>query len=348
MRVLHVDAGREWRGGQNQVRLLTRELSRLPDVAVRLLTNRDGTLARRAAREGVVVLPTRWAIGLDPRAWLALCRHISSWRPDVVHVHDSHALTLGRAALKLLRTGPPALIAHRRVDFHVRATSGWLRVERIVAVSEAVKHVLVADGVSPGSITVIHDGIDPDEIRANALSHMDIRSRLALPPHTPLALNAAALVAHKDQLTLIRAAAAARALRPDLHWAIAGEGEQRQALAAEIARLGLGDRVHLLGYITEIDALIREADVFVMSSREEGLGSVILNALALGKPVVATAAGGIPEILAADALVPVADPTALAQRVTERLAHPVATSLPDRFTAKSMAQATLALYRSLV
>ncbi|HET7380868.1 MAG TPA: glycosyltransferase, partial [Gaiellales bacterium] len=171
---------------------------------------------------------------------------------------------------------------------------------------------------------------------------------LALPPHTPLALNAAALVAHKDQLTLIRAAAAARALRPDLHWAIAGEGEQRHALTAEIARLGLADRVHLLGYITEIDALIREADVFVMSSREEGLGSVILNALALGKPVVSTAAGGIPEILAAEALVPVADPAALAQRVTERLAHPVATSLPDRFTAKSMAQATLALYRSLV
>lgn len=350
MRVLHVDAGREWRGGQNQVRLLTRALSRLPDVAVRLLTNRDGTLARRAAREGVVVLPTRWTIGLDPRAWLTLCRHISSWRPDVVHVHDSHALTLGRAALKLRRYGPlpPALIAHRRVDFHVRATSGWLRVERIVAVSEAVKQVLIADGVSPRSITVIHDGIDPDEIRANALSHVDIRSRLTLPPHTPLALNAAALVAHKDQLTLIRAAAAARALRPDLHWAIAGEGEQRHALAAEIARLGLGDRVHLLGYITEIDALIQEADVFVMSSREEGLGSVILNALALGKPVVSTAAGGIPEILAADALVPVADAAALARRVTETLAHPVATSLPDRFTAKSMAQETLALYRSLV
>src|SRR5512146_2035333 len=133
MRVLHVDAGREWRGGQNQVRLLTRALSRLPDVAVRLLTNRDGTLARRAAREGVVVLPTRWAIGLDPRAWLTLCRHIASWRPDVVHVHDSHALTLVRAALKLLRRAPPALIAHRRVDFHVRATSGWLRVAQIVA-----------------------------------------------------------------------------------------------------------------------------------------------------------------------------------------------------------------------
>ena len=349
MRVLHVDAGREWRGGQNQVRLLTRELQREPGVDVRLLTSRDGHLARRAAAAGVAVLPVPWTIGLDPRAWLTLCRRISRWRPDIVHVHDSHALSLARVAVRILRPAPPpALIAHRRVDFHVRARSGWHNVRSIVAVSEAVQRVLVADGVSPRAITVIKDGIDAAEIRALASTPCDIRTRLALLPHTPLALNAAALVDHKDQLTLVRAAAAARPARPDLHWAIAGEGERRPALAAEIARLGLGDRVHLLGYITDIDALIREADVFVMSSREEGLGSVILHALALGKPVVSTAAGGIPEIVAADSLVPVADPAALARRVVDMLAHPVATSLPDRFTAKSMAQATLELYRRLV
>ena len=350
MRVLHVDAGREWRGGQNQVRLLTRELCRDPDLDVRLLTNRSGTLAARAAAAGVRVLPARWTIGLDPRAWLALYRQISSWRPDIVHVHDAHGLTLAHAALRLLRRGPlrPLLIAHRRVDFHVRATSGWLKVQRIVAVSEAVERVLIADGVSPRAITVIHDGIDRDEIQAHAAASSGIRDRLGLPAHTPLALNAAALVAHKDQRTLIRAAAEARAQRPDLHWAIAGEGVERPALAAEIDRLGLGDRVHLLGYITEIDALIREADVFVMSSREEGLGSVILHALALGKPVVSTAAGGIPELVAPDALVPVADAAALARRVVDMVAHPVGTSLPERFTAKSMAGATLELYKMLV
>ena len=350
MRVLHVDAGREWRGGQNQVRLLTRELRRepRPEIAVRLLTKWDGPLARLAAAEGVPVVPARWTIGLDPRAWFTLCRSISSWQPDIVHVHDSHALTLARAALRIARRAPPALIAHRRVDFHVRAGSGWHHVQSIVAVSEAVRRVLIADGVSPRAITVIPDGIDPAEIQGRASTPCHIRTRLAVPPQTPLALNVAALVDHKDQLTLVRAAAAARPARPDLHWAIAGEGERRHALSAEITRLGIGDRVHLLGYITEIDALIREADVLVMSSREEGLGSVILHALALGKPVVSTAAGGIPEIVAADALVPVADPPALAQRVVAMLAHPVATALPDRFTAKSMAQATLALYGRIV
>jgi len=348
MRVLHVDAGREWRGGQNQVRLLTRELRREPEIEVQLLTRRDGRLARRAAAEGVAVLPARWTIGLDPRAWLTLYRHIARWRPDVVHVHDSHALSLARAALRILHSAPaPALIAHRRVDFHVRARSDWLRVPSIVAVSEAVRRVLIADGVRPQAISVIPDGIDPAEIQALASIPGDIRARLALPPRAALALNVAALVDHKDQVTLIRAAAAARPARPDLHWAIAGEGELRQALAAEIARLGVGDRVHLLGYITDVDSLIRAADVLVMSSKEEGLGSVILHALALGKPVVSTAAGGIPEVLAPDVLVPIGDAPALAHRVVDMLAHPGATSLPDRFTAKSMARATLALYERL-
>ena len=342
MRVLHVDAGREWRGGQNQVRLLLRELAQEPAIDVRLVSNRAGELARRLAA-AVPISGAAWSIGLDPRAWWTIRRALRAFRPDLIHAHDSHALTLCRWT----RTAVP-LIAHRRVDFHVRSGSPWFSAQRIVAVSEAVQRVLLADGVPSGLVTVIPDGIDPAEIRGNAARPLDIRRRLSLPPHAPLALNAAALVGHKDQITLIRAAAQARALAPDLHWAIAGEGERRPALAAAIARAGLGDRVHLLGYITEIDALIREADVFVMSSKEEGLGSVILHALALGKPVVSTAAGGIPEILGADALVPVADHTALAHRVVDMVAHPVATSLPDRFTAKSMTRATLALYRRMV
>ena len=81
---------------------------------------------------------------------------------------------------------------------------------------------------------------------------------------------------------MIRAAAAARAARPDLHWVIAGSGPRRGALQRLINDLDLASRVHLTGYIEEADALIREGNVFVMSSREEGLGSVVLQALALG------------------------------------------------------------------
>jgi glycosyltransferase involved in cell wall biosynthesis len=129
---------------------------------------------------------------------------------------------------------------------------------------------------------------------------------------------------------------------------IAGDGPERRALAREVARLDLADRVHLLGHVAQADALLRESDVVVMSSRAEGLGSVVLHALALGKPVVATAGGGLSEVVSADRLVPVGDANALARKVLEVLAHPSPAPLPARFTACAMAAGVLAVYRSLV
>lgn len=340
MRVLHVDAGREWRGGQNQVRLLTREQSRNPTLELLLATKRNGVLAGRAAAAGVPVHGIPWGVGLDPRAWWSLRSLMRRFHPDIVHAHDSHALTLVRA---------PVVIGHRRVDFHVRPHSAWFRASAVIAVSAAVKRILTADGIPPDRITVIPDGIDPEEVRAAAARPLGIRARLGLAPSTPLAANVAALADHKDHRTLVRAAAHARSARPDLHWVIAGEGDMRHAVERDIAAHGLGDRVHLLGYIPEADALIREADVFVMSSKEEGMGSVILHALVLERPVVATAAGGIPEVLPPTCLVPVGDAASLGEKVVSVLTRPPSpVPLPPKFTAKSMAQATLALYQSLV
>jgi glycosyltransferase involved in cell wall biosynthesis len=276
-----------------------------------------------------------------------LRRAIRDFRPSILHAHDSHALQLASWARRLAGSNAAALVATRRVDFPLRRGSVWFRADRIIAISEAVRAVLVADGVPPRSITVVHSGIDPDEVRRAAATPLDIRGRLGLPPDARLAVNVAALVAHKDQRTLIQAAHAARTLAPGLYWLIAGEGELRADLEAEIARLGLADRVRLLGYVSEADALIREADVFVMSSREEGLGSVVLHALALGTPVVATRGGGLPEIVPGDRLVPVGDSGALAGAVVRALDHPSPFPLPARFTASAMTRGVLAVYHSL-
>ena len=85
-----------------------------------------------------------------------------------------------------------------------------------------------------------------------------------------------------------------------------------------------------------------------MSSRAEGLGSVVLEALALGKPVVATSAGGLPEVVPAEWLVPVGDDEALARKVVAALDHPAVFRLPVRFTASAMAAGVLAAYKTLV
>jgi len=350
VRVLHVDSGREFRGGQNQVRLLARELDRQPGVEQRLVTRRGSELARRAAAAGIAVRAIPWALGLDPRAWWRLVVEALAWPPDIIHAHNGHAVTLAVWARRFLRLAGslPRIVATRRVVFPVSSRSALHQADFVVAISAAVRSTLVAAGFPPGEIVVVHDGIDADEVRCAATPPLGIRETLGLTPGTRLVANVAALEPAKDQRTLVRAAHAARRSRPDLHWVIAGDGPERGALTAEVGKLDLADRVHLLGHVARPDALLGESDVVVMSSQAEGLGSVVLHALALGKPVVATAGGGLAEVVPARRLVPVGDADALAQRVIEALDHPSPSPLPEQFTASAMAAGVLAVYRSLV
>src|SRR5258708_27008030 len=130
MRVLQVDSGRAWRGGQNQVRLLCRELSRETQIEQALVTKQGSELARRAAADGVSVLGTAWDIGLDPRAWWHLRRTVAAFQPDVIHVHDSHALTL--VAAPAMR---PSIVPTPRVEFHIGRLGARRRPVRIIAIS---------------------------------------------------------------------------------------------------------------------------------------------------------------------------------------------------------------------
>ena len=350
MRVLQVDSGREFRGGQNQVRLLTRELARNPSVEQRLVTQRGSELARRAAAEGVTIREIPWGLGLDPRAWWRLVVESLAWRPDLIHAHNNHAVTLAIWARRFLgyASTAPRVVATRRVVFPVRRRSALRHVDAVVAISEAVRATLLAAGFPSAEVKVVPSGVDADEVRRAAAVPLDLRAKLGLPADAPIAANVAQLDPSKDQRTLIQAARAARANRPDLHWVIAGDGPERRALAAEVRRLELSDRVHLIGHASQPDALLRESDVVVMSSRAEGLGTVVLHALALGKPVVATAGGGLSEIVPPRWLVPVGDADALARRVLEALDHPSSAPLPPQYTASAMAAGVLALYRSLV
>jgi glycosyltransferase involved in cell wall biosynthesis len=165
-------------------------------------------------------------------------------------------------------------------------------------------------------------------------------------------------VPHKDQATLVRAAALLADRRPDVHWVVAGEGPEREHLDHLRVALGLERRVHLIGHIEEPARLIVDADCFVMSSSEEGLGTTVLDAMALGIPVASTTAGGLPEMLrdGAGVLAPPGDPAALADAVARLLGEPGmaaavarrATAAVERFTARRMAEAVRSVYRSCV
>lgn len=348
-RVVHIASGREWRGGQRQVWLLARALARTGAVDQVVVTGRGGELARRLTADRVPVVSPAWEGSFDLSALGATLR--TAARGSILHAHDSHALTL--AGLASLVTGAH-LMATRRVEFPVRRRGFWRRAERIIAISEAVRGVLLSAGFPPGQIAVVPSGIAIDETAR--VAREDPRRKLGLLPGAPLAVATGALERPKDHATLIRAAALTLA-SSDLHWAIAGEGRLRADLERLIDQLGLRRRVHLLGEVPDAARLVAAADLFVMSSIEEGLGTAVLDAMALGVPVVGTRAGGIPEMLSGGAgkLVPPGDPRALADAVlalmNDRAARDAqiakAREAVRRYSDERMAEGVLQVYRSL-
>lgn len=349
LRIVHVASGREWRGGQRQVWLLARELARQGTAQV-VITGRASELARRLERDGVPVRPVPWSVGLDPRVLPALVAELRH-RPALAHAHDAHAVTLAGLAAGLAMA---PLVATRRVDFPLRRPNAWRRAARVIAISGAVANVLEADGIPPERIAVIHSGIALDDLRGT--TPLGIRAQLGLPRDTCLAVNVAALTGHKDHPTLLHAARRLAARFPALHWIVAGDGPERQALVHLIGELGLTGTVHLLGHIDAPERLIADADCFVMSSREEGLGTSVLDAMALGIPVASTTAGGLPEMLqgGAGVLARPGDPSALADAVAQLLSDPDlaratverARARVEQFSAARMAAAVGTVYRS--
>ena len=320
---VHIDTARTWRGGQNQV-LLTVLGLRGRGHRTALVAHAGGELRRRMA-EGpdLYLLAPRGE--LDLRAGWRLARLLQALDPDVVHAHDAHAVALAAAAFSMAGAGLTArLVAARRVDFRLasNAFSRWKyrQVDRFICASAAIGSLLHAGGIPPARTTVVHEGVDLERIRAAPA--LDPHVEFGLPRGAPVVGNVAALVPHKGQRYLIEAAARVVRHVPDARFVIAGAGEQESALRRRIAALHLQKHVVLAGFRPDIIPLHKGFDLFVMSSTSEGLGTSALDAMACGKAVVATRAGGLTEVVVegeTGLLVPVRNPSALADAIVRLL-----------------------------
>jgi glycosyltransferase involved in cell wall biosynthesis len=256
---------------------------------------------------------------------------------------------------------PPPLLASRRVDFHLKGSSlsrwKYRQVDCFICASEAIRQILVADGVPEDRTVTVHEGIDLERVEAAPAAKL--HEELWLPHHAPLVGNVAALVPHKGQRHLVEAAALVVRQVPDARFVIAGEGELRQALERQIREHHLEKHVLLAGFRPDVLSVHKAFDLFVMSSVTEGLGTSLLDAMACAKPVVATTAGGIPEVVAdgeTGLLVPPRDQHALAEAIVrllndaalrQRLGGAGLARVRERFSAERMVRETLGVYARL-
>jgi len=341
---LHIDTARTWRGGQNQVLLTVLGLRALNHKAV-LVAHPEGELYRRAL-EGPDLVPLAPKSEVDLAAAWKLSRIVRQWKPAIVHAHDPHAVSMAALALSFRasalprRAAAPSLVASRRVDFHLQTHSfsrwKYRHADLFIAASDAIRRVLEHDGIPSSRITVVHDGIDVAKIQR--LPAVDVHQEFWLPHGAPVIANVAALVPHKGQKFLVDAMPHVLREIPDTHLIIFGEGELRPQLERQIKELRIEKHALLAGFRKDVLQLVKSTDLFVMSSVTEGLGSTVLDAMAMKLAVVGTDAGGIPEAVVhgeTGLLAPAGDARALAGAIVRVLKDK---PLRDRMAAAGLAR----------
>jgi glycosyltransferase involved in cell wall biosynthesis len=362
---LHVDTARTWRGGQNQVLLTVNGLRAIGQRAA-LVAHPDGELRRRAA-EGLELVPLAPRTEMDLTAAWRLSRVLRRLNPDVIHAHDPHGVAMASLALSVTAGATkdrplPPLVAARRVDFHLKGNSfsrwKYRQVDCFIAASEAIRQMLIGDGVPAAQTATVHEGIDVEHVVA--APPVNVHEAFWLPHHAPVVGNVAALVPHKGHRYLIDAAHLAVQEIPDARFIILGEGELREHLERQVRDHHLEKHVLLPGFRTDVLGCIKGFDLFVMSSVTEGLGTSLLDAMACARPIVATEAGGIPEIVEHGIngwLVPPRDAHALAaaivgtlrdQPLRDRMGRAGFDRVNERFTVERMVRQTAAVYQRLV
>ena len=348
-------------GTERQVRYLVEGLAGDFDIDV-VCTRQRGAWA-----EHVEPLANVTHLGIrsawDPRIFFLLWKHFRSNLPDIVQTFlfgfDHTANSAAR------RAGVPVVVSSRRE----RATwkkprHVWLQrransnVDAIVANSSAVAVFCSEQEIQPlDRYEVIYNAVAPEE---ESETTIDARVDMTVPHTVPLVGMVANCAPEKDRELFVAMAERIRAKWPDAHFALIGDGPRREAIQRLVVHRGLADAFRFLGSKPQLRAYYEAMDVFVLTSKTEGMPNVVLEAMAYARPVIAAAVGGIPEVVSdrvTGLLIPSRNPDAFAAAVLElfdrpdereRIGRQSAVYVRERFSPQAMVDAYRSLYLRLL
>ena len=354
LKILHIDPELNWGGGEAQVFGLLRQLAERGHQND-LLAQPRGQLFHRAQKLPVRAFPFVMRNDLDVRAVPSVRRRIRHGGYDIVHFHTKRAHAL---ALWLPRGERPKYVVTRRMDYP--EPRSWYtrfrynrRVDGVVAISNSIVDVLIDAGVERSRIRCIPSGIDFKKF--SAIKPRDPASQPAVIVGT-----LAVLEERKGHRYLLEAAARLNAQGVRLQYQIAGEGPLRRQLEEDAHRFGLTEQVTFLGFVQDTVSFLAAIDILAMPSLHEGLGVAALEAMAAGRPVVASRSGGLSEAVVdgvTGILVPPRDASALAAAIAKLAGAPEwaralgaqgRTRARDAYSLEQMARQNELYYRELL
>ncbi len=360
MRILHLSSESSWRGGEQQIAYLIDGLNKR-NISNYIACRSNSAFAQYCRTEGWhhLTLPFKNAFDIGT-AW-AIRRFCQQEQIDLIHIHS--AKSQGIAILSATLGTPTPLILSRRVDFPIRQNrlTQWKynhpQLIKIICISHTIEDIVRPAIRRPERCVTVYSGIDPSRFLS---STSYLRNRFNIPTNTLLIGNTSALADHKDYFTFIDTAREFKQSGMDAKFIIIGDGPQRDTIKAYVERHQLSDYVLMTGFVSNINEVLPELDIFLMTSKTEGLGTSVLDAFACRVPVVATRAGGIPEMVIHEKtglLADVGDAHKLAAQLTklvsdvsltDELTEAAYQHMLTHFTKEKMAEGTRQVYRSVL
>ncbi|MBK6640968.1 MAG: glycosyltransferase family 4 protein [Bacteroidetes bacterium] len=323
--VLHVATAFSWRGGEQQVAYLTSELKRL-GIRQYILCAAGSAMEEYCIASHIPFFTSPKRSSFDISFAQKIKKLCAGNSIQLVHAHDSHAHTFAIYAAVLFGN-KAKIIVSRRVDFKVsknilsKFKYNHSAVARILCVSDKIREITSEAVNDQAKLVTVHSGIDASRFTGKVNTGI-LHREFSLAPGTKIVANVAALAPHKDYPTFLRTVAILKKKFTDVAFFIIGDGPEKEKIDNMINEMKLNDVVYCTGFRTDIPDILPELDVMLITSETEGLGTAILDAFACKVPVVATAAGGIPEIVIhqqTGLLAAVADASGLADAVTDVL-----------------------------
>ncbi len=358
MKSLHVETGRHLYGGPQQVLYLLEGLTRRGHETV-LVCPPGSEIAAAAGKQGLRTLEIPCSGDHDLRFAWRLRQVLMEESPAIVHCHSRRGADFlgGRAAAM---AGIPAVVSRRvdNPDPKFVAKLRYRNFRRVIAISGAIEQELLRSGVDPARVVLIHSVVDLDRFRTPP-DREALCQEFSLPPDAPLIVSAAQMIPRKGQRYLLEAIAQVRETHPNVRVLLFGRGPEEQALRALAQDLDLGESAVFPGFRDDLDDWLGGFDLLVHTALTEGLGVIALKARAAGLPVIAFAAGGLPEVIAHKEngiLVTPGDVDGLAAEIRHLLddsdtrasyAAAARRDTEERFSIDGMVDAHIALYRDV-
>lgn len=358
LKTLHIELGNHLYGGALQALYLMMGLMDRGHEAS-LICPRGSAIEDEARKASIAVYPIPVIVDFDPGIAARAYSVIRRVNPDVVHLHSRRGGDIfGGLAARLALV--PAVILSRRVDDRIRFIPAgrikYLLPHKVVAISDGIRKVLHDSGVKNGRVELVHSGIVPSEFRLER-DRAWFEREFGIAQDSIVIATIAQLIDRKGHRYLLDVVPEILARFPSAKFLLLGTGPSRVALENRVRSLGMQEHVIFAGFRTDIKRILPNLDLVVHPAIREGLGVSLLQAAAAGLPIVATAVGGIPEIVidgSTGFLVPPADSAAISKSVLTLLSDPGLAGrmaenarklVESEFSVNQMVEGNLRVYR---